>query len=180
MKPKQIFYAIVAMLILCIPTSCDTEDDDTIKEEDLYNYASSAMLNCCLDIYNQNIAGTPTGSKDMTVNGPSGGTVIIKGNTSVSDNTINSVDLTYTMMNVKYVYKQSSYTVEITMNGSLNEKGTFKTDYKSETFSSTNLSIEAKMYSDSKSGEFSNMGEVNLTCTISKVVGYMFGHTIAY
>ncbi|MGC8578749.1 MAG: hypothetical protein ACP5MB_01665 [bacterium] len=79
-----------------------------------------------MDIYNQHLAGKPSGSQNyQSVSCPLGGTVTITGTTSVSSsNGINSVDLYYTMSNCSDS-KIGSNTIALTVTGTIEETGSF-------------------------------------------------------
>lgn len=78
------------------------------------------------DIYNQHLAGKPSGVQHyQSVSCPLGGTVTITGTTSVSaSNGINSVDLYYTMTNCMDS-KIGSDTIALTLTGTVEETGSF-------------------------------------------------------
>ncbi len=99
------------------------------------------------DIYNQHLAGKPSGSQNyQSVSCPLGGTVTITGTTSVSNsNGINNVDLYYTLSNCRDS-KIGSNTIALTITGTVEETGSFggftNSGYESLSFRSTgNLSI---------------------------------------
>ena len=78
------------------------------------------------DIFNQNLAGKPSGPVNLqSVSCPLGGTVTITGTTSVSSsNGIDSVDLYYTMSNCIDT-KIGSNTIALTISGTVEETGSF-------------------------------------------------------
>ena len=99
------------------------------------------------DIYNQHLAGKPSGSQNYpSVSCPLGGTVTITGTTSVSNsNGINNVDLYYTMSNCSDS-KIGTNTVALTITGTVEETGSFggttNNGYENLSFrSSGNLTI---------------------------------------
>ena len=76
------------------------------------------------DIFNQNLAGTPTGTIDMTAAGPFGGTVHITGITSYDQsNGIETVHLKYDMSNcqISSTSSASDLNVNLTLNGVISE-----------------------------------------------------------
>lgn len=91
-----------------------------------------AINSSIITIYNQNVAGTPVGSKNIqAVSCPYGGTVNITGTTSLNNGT-NSVNLSYDMTNCKINVTGSSATVILTLSGIITETGSFNSGVKSK------------------------------------------------
>lgn len=99
-------------------------------------------------VYNQNIAGTPVGTKDLTAPCPLGGTVHITGATSVaSDTGISAVDLTYDLKDCA----DSDSLYRLTFSGGVRQYGTFRSDgYTALTYTSELLTVvgDLEMFDD--------------------------------
>ena len=109
-------------------------------------------------LWNQNIAGTPVGNKDITVNGPLGGSVHIYGTTSLSNNNITVVHLTYDLINCKN--SDDNYT--LTFTGTVACDGTFSSTHTAFVFGSEHLTYTGTV------GKNTN-NQVNATCAVSIV-----------
>lgn len=86
-------------------------------------------------IWNQNIAGQPTGTKDFTVVGPQGGTAHVTGTTEVANNGINTLHLTLKLTNCKGIKEKYNFT----FNGTVTADGTFSDTYSTVTYVSQQL-----------------------------------------
>jgi hypothetical protein len=74
-------------------------------------------------LYNENVAGTPSGNTDRTGRGPLGGSVHITGTTSVASDKTTTLHLAFDMMGVA----NSSSTFSLTFTGTVAMEGTFQT-----------------------------------------------------
>jgi hypothetical protein len=140
--------SIVCMIALALVASCGGSSSSgsdtpappaTLAQGDIDDSTASNIINCVVDIYNQNIAARAQGAyNNVTVNCPNGGTVLIAGLATKDNNTsLTTTDLTYTMTNCVETRPNHSFTY----NGVVTEKGTFNISasppFVSETIQST-------------------------------------------
>ena len=187
---KRIFRFL--SIALCLSTlfftsGCEVnsnEDTGTVSDTNFYTGLGAAMVNCYHDIYNQNLAGKPTGTQSKTVNGPMGGTVVITG-TTTQDNThnITSADLIFNMANVKYTYTYgdtgNEVVAEITLTGSTSYYGSFSTTYTNLSYQSTSLHVVGTVTYAGKVRDIDQTGSVVINHA-SKVTVNLFGHTVSW
>lgn len=154
MKKKSVFFEFTLIMmgtVLMLTNSCtkdETNEPVQVSDQIYYEQIGNALIKCYTDIYNQNLAGKPTGTQNITNTGPLGGTVIITGSDSY-DNThgITTTDLVFTMTNVNYSFTASSAsgnttaTTQITINGATTYFGSFSDTYTSINHHSQNLHI---------------------------------------
>ncbi len=104
---------------------------------------ATTIVNGMADIYNQNLAGKPTGSVNVTVNCPVGGTAHITGTTSYdSTHGITSVMLTIAMTGCKMseVSASSGVNVALSLDGSISETGSWNSsNYASVNYQATGV-----------------------------------------
>ena len=94
---------LVAAALLLLPNLSCTRPQSRYSDESFYEDVAWGIITGLVDIFNQNLAGTPTGTIDMTAAGPFGGTVHITGTTSYNQgNGIETVHLKYDMSNCQY------------------------------------------------------------------------------
>lgn len=137
-------------------------DDDTVW----------ALLNGVVEMYNQNLAGKPSGAQNITGPCPVGGTVQITGTTSVdSAHNLTSVSLRYAMTNCKIseVSTSPAVTVALTLNGTLTETGSWNMPtFKSANYQTTGLAING---TDRRTGY--------AEATIAETCDVAFSHNIS-
>jgi len=104
-----------------------------------------AINNGTMQIYNDNLAGHPVGTQNLTANCPLGGTVQITGTTQFSNNTgITTVNLTHAMTNCRVTKTSASgTTVTLTLTGSVEQTGGFNasTGFQSVNYQSQTLAM---------------------------------------
>jgi hypothetical protein len=89
-------------------------------------------------LWNENIAGQPSGAQNMTVQCPLGGTAALTGTTAVASNGISTVHLTLGLQGCE----NSNATYTLAFGGSLTWDGTFGSGYANAvTFKSTALDV---------------------------------------
>jgi hypothetical protein len=154
MKKKKRIYVIPFLILgmLCVLiNSCSVSDDPdpiTVSDEVFYQQLGYTIVKCYTDIHNQNLAGKPTGTQNITCSGPMGGTVNITGSNSYdSVHGIKTTDLTFVLTNVAVNYSATSEsgnttcTTQVTLTGSATYKGSFSATYTSLTHQSQNLHV---------------------------------------
>jgi hypothetical protein len=93
-------------------------------------------------LYDENVAGKPSGSVNLTVSCPLSGTVAITGSVTVASNGVNSLQLMLSMTSCGV----SASTYSLTFTGSLQMSGTFTSNAQNDvTFSSSSLSIAGQL-----------------------------------
>lgn len=189
MKTKlKIFSLIIVLFILtngCMENINDNNDVPTISDEAFYMELGITIINCYTDIYNQNLAGKPTGNHNINANGPMGGTVLITGN-SCYDKThnITTTDLVFSMNTVKYTFSYRSsnnktWITEVTLTGNATYAGSFSDSYTSINHQSDNLHIKGSVTYDGiiRNIDMSGNVRINRSTTISVNI---FGNTVTW
>lgn len=152
---------LVAVALLLLPNlSCTRQP--RYSDESFYEDVAWGIMTGLVDIFNQNLAGKPTGTIDMIAAGPFGGTVHITGTTSLDQgNGIETVQLKYDMSGcqISSTSSASDLNVNLTLNGVITEDGSWSTTYVSEAYNSGALSVNGS----SKRGD--NVRDVNKTTT---------------
>ena len=192
MKSMRFLGNWTAMLLgmaLMMTVACNKEEEDTkettISDHDFYMMVGVSMINCYTDIYNQNLAGVPTGGHNITTDGPMGGTVLITGTTTY-DNThgITTTDLVLAMNAVQYIYSYTygdgrTWTANLTITGSTTYTGSFSDDYTSVNHQANNLQITGTVNFDGVTRSINGMGVVSINRS-STVAVNIFGHTVSW
>lgn len=174
-------------VLLMLTVSCQKDEDvpATISDDNFYIGIGAALINCYVDIYNQNLAGMPTGSQNITSNGPMGGTVVITGTDSY-DNThgITTADLLFSMTEVKYIYSypgsnNKTWRAEVILTGSTTYAGSFSNSYTSVNHQANNLHIVGSVTYDGTVRIIDMSGNVSLNRS-STTSANIFGHTVTW
>ena len=178
----SLFLIVLFPFLLALTTSCNEEE---VSDENTYTNISRSITSCITDIYNQNLAGKPSGTQNITTEGPLGGTVIITGSNSVTDDGLNSLDFSYELQNVKYIYVSQYYTTEITINGTITEKGSFNNDdkVKSLSYKSSNIQIVGSIYyteNEKIKREINLSGTISINHGWSSTDAIICGNSISY
>lgn len=164
----------------------DTTTTPTISDDSFYMELGITLINCYRDIYNQNLAGKPTGNQNINTVGPMGGTVLITGSDSW-DNThsIMTTDLIYSMTAVKYTYSYTStssgkiWVTEVTLTGNTSYKGSWSDSYTSLNHLSDNLYIKGSVTYDGVVRSIDMSGPVSINRSTKTAVN-IFGHTVTW
>jgi hypothetical protein len=192
MKKKSVFFVFSFVMlggVLMFSNSCapdDTSDPVTVSDKIYYEQIGNALVKCYIDIYNQNLAGKPTGTQNITSTGPMGGTVIITGSDSY-DNThgITTTDLIFTMTNIQYFFTASSAsgnttaTTQITISGATTYDGSFSDTYTSVNHQSQNLHIVGSVTYAGTVRPVDITGEVIINRS-SKITVTILGNTVSW
>jgi len=183
MKKKTTLLTFLFVLIASISfvtNSCKKDDTSgPISDVNFYRQIGTTLIHCINDIYNQNLAGRPTGTQNINVNGPMGGTVLITGTDSY-DNThgITTTDLVLSMTNVSYTYS-SEYSTTITLTGPITYTGSFSNSYTSINHQSANLQITGSVTKDGTDRNIDMTGEVSINRSSSITVN-IFGNIVTW
>ncbi|MCB2220478.1 MAG: hypothetical protein KQI35_08795 [Bacteroidetes bacterium] len=191
MKTRVKMRAFVVMAMSCtllLISSCSKDEETvspSISDENFYKMVGNALINCYVDIYNQNLAGVTTGEHNITTTGPLGGSVLITGTTSY-DNThhITGTDLVFSMTGVKYTYSFTdnngkSWTTQITLSGNTTYSGTFSNTYTSVNHQSDLLLITGTVSHEGITRSMDDSGVVSINRS-SIIVANIFGHTVSW
>lgn len=108
-------------------------------------------------IWNQNLAGQPSGSQNLTASCPLGGTVQITGTTGVATNGINTVHLTLVLLDCQSA--KSSYSLGFT--GTVSFDGSFSDN------SANSISFKSDGVTYVGSVTYGELIEVEATCAVS-------------
>ena len=172
MKTKfpKLLNALILSLFLITNYGCEKKE---MSDEQFYNIAADNLMDCCDDIFVQNIVGQPTGSVNKTVNGPLGGTVIITGTGSYSESTgVTTLDFIFEMQDVPYA--------EVTFNGSISFKGTYSSSYKNWSHFSDNFSIIGLIDNGKIERPINKTGAVSIHRTLDQTSGSIFGYAVSW
>jgi hypothetical protein len=179
-------WVLVFFLVLLL--GCTKEEDDTvnsISDNNFYMMIGNSLINCYVDIYNQNLAGKPTGSQNITADGPMGGTVYISGTTTYDDtHGITTTDLDLDLYNINYTYSYNdsggkTWQTQITITGNTTYSGSFSSDYTSVHHQSDNLKINGTVNYDGVSRRIDSNGQVSINRSSNTSVN-IFGHIVSW
>lgn len=175
------------LIIASLFTACADDDNsvDYISNKTFYDFLSYAIVVLEADTYNQNFAGKPTGNVDADVEGPYGGSIKVTGATNTaSDVDITTVDLTYTLVNVKQIVTSTDgkLVCKVTLNGTLKVKGSFSDSHKSMSFNSSDMSATGIMTYGTAEREINEQGSVSISASHNKgqTRGEVFDQTVSW
>ena len=177
------FVAIVALSLFVLPNMSCTKDKNKYGDELFYKDVAWGIMTGLVDIYNQNIAGTPTGPVDITANGPFGGTVHITGTTSYDQgNGIETVHLRYDMIGCRISSTSSSsdLNVDLTLNGIVSEDGTWSATYTSLSYRSDALDVNGVSTRGTKDRSVNNTTTFKANRTSSGISAELFGFKVSW
>jgi hypothetical protein len=177
------FAGIVALCLFVLPNLSCTRDKNKYDDELFYKDVAWGIMTGLVDIYNQNIAGTPTGPVDMVANGPFGGTVHITGTTSHDQvNGIQTVHLQYAMSDcrVSSTSSPSDLNVDLTLNGVIEEDGTWSSTYTSLSYRSDALDVNGVSTRGSKDRSVDNSTTFKANRTSSGISAELFGFKVSW
>ena len=188
MKKKNriwIYPLIVMGMLLMLTNSCGPDKTVTvpitISDDNFYYSIGYSLCMCYNDIHNQNLAGHPVGSHNITVNGPMGGTVIITGTDGYSSSTdITTSDLIFSMTSVKYVTNASGFETEITLTGATTFTGSYSDSYTSLNHQSNNLHISGSVTHNDIIRKIDMTGIVSINRLTSSITATIFGNTVSW
>jgi hypothetical protein len=143
-------------------------------------YVAMSFIDAFWFIWNQNIAGTTSGSKDFTVAGPNGGSVHVTGSAGANSSTgINTLDLTLVMTG----YAKLTSIGDIPFTGTINCKGSFRnkdddSDYKTISFTSDSISYTGTV--GPFDTEVQDNGTLGISETENSLCGKICGRDFTY
>lgn len=161
---------LIVILILLISACLDSSDNErTLKQEEIDNYTAYMIMETLSQIQNINLAGRPVGSVNMETSCPNKGSVTITGSTGYSQSTdITTVDLTFQLKECeasKHTADNSDLYAMLT--GLITLKGSFR---KSDGYDATNYQSESLDISMSISVTGYKTAEVKETCRFTSTV----------
>jgi hypothetical protein len=171
----------VAALFLVLPNMSCTKSH--YADEAFYEDVAWGIMTGLVDIYNQNLVGTPTGPVDMVANGPFGGTVHITGTTSYDQgDSMETVHLQYDMSNCRISSTSSSsdLNVDLILNGVISEDGTWSPSYVSLSYNSPALDVDGFSQKGSKQREVNDMTTFKANRTSSGTSAELFGFNVSW
>ena len=179
---KYIFLILLAALSSPFYFACNeptpttpTPPTYTCDQECQDGHVAYGFVDCFWFIWNQHIAGQPSGQKDLTVNGPHGGTIHIYGTTAVSNNGINTVHLTYDMTNCKSMNQHYN----LTFTGSMSCDGTFSSSYTAMGYTCDSL-IYSGTVCEKTNTQVSGFCPVTIAEETNGLSGTICGRSFAY
>lgn len=181
MKRTYLFWMLSMMLGFFI-ISCSEEETSTEPPAPKCDQACQdehiayGLVDVFWFIWNQNIAGQPTGAKDFTVAGPQGGTVHVTGTTEVASNGINTLHLLLQFTNCKGIKE----TYNLTFSGSVTADGTFSTTHRAITYASQQLGYTGTVGKDDWVTNVNGFCEATINQTFTTTAGTICGRTFSY
>jgi hypothetical protein len=175
----------LALLVLSFSNLSCTKSSQPSRYSDQTFYADVAwgIMTGLVDIYNQNIAGTPTGPVDIVASGPFGGTVHITGTTSYdSGNGIETVHLQYEMSGcrISSTSSSSNLNVDLVLNGVISEDGSWSASYVSLSYKSPSLRLDGASERDSKQRDINDATAFKANRTSSGTSAELFGFKVSW
>ena len=187
-KVYALFFLVLAGILL-LTNSCTVNDDDndvTISDKIFYEQIAYTIVKCYTDIYNQNLAGKPTGTQNITTTAPLGGNVSISGTNSLDQaHNITTADLSFALTNVigsattSSESGKTSCTTQITISGTTTYKGSFSSTYTSLSHLSQNLHVVGSVTYAGATRTIDMTGIVNINRT-STVTATLFGNNVSW
>jgi hypothetical protein len=178
------FVALIAIpFFVTLNISCTKPAGEKYADETFYGDVAWGIMTGLSDIYNKNIAGTPTVTKDITANGPFGGTVHITGTTSYDQgNGIETVHLQYDMSDcrVSSTSSSSDLNVDLTLNGVISEDGSWSSTYVSLSYKSDALNVNGVSTRGTKDRSVDDMTTFKANRTSSGISAELFGFKVSW
>ena len=163
---------ICISVIFLVTFACTTEEEESSYSQDLiYSDTVWGIMTGIGDIYNQNLAGKPVGYQNISTFCPLGGNVTITGTTGYSSTTgITTVTLNYSMTNCVVSHMAGAISATLTLDGTLDENGSFSDDFTSLTYLANNLSMSGTLQREGyPDGLIDEICDVNINRTSSGV-----------
>jgi len=190
-KIRKIHFLVLlfASVLLLSANGCSVKDDSdgvVVSDKIFYEQIAYTIIKSYTDIYNQNLAGKPTGTQNIATVAPLGGNVAITGsNTYDSTHDITTADLTFVLANVIGSSTTSSdngkttCTTQITITGSTTYKGSFSNTYTSVSHQSQNLHVVGSVTYAGVTRTIDMTGQVAINRTTT-VVANLFGNNVSW
>ena len=174
--------ALAALGLFLLPNlSCTRQP--RYSDESFYEDVAWGVMTGLSDIFNQNLAGTPTGTVDITAPGPFGGTVHITGTTSFdSGHGIETVHLAYDMVacQVSSTSSASDLNVNLTLTGAITEDGSWSSAGTSLSYNCPTLSMNGTSKRGDKSRDVSGSTSFKANQTSSGTSAELFGFDVSW
>lgn len=174
---------VVLVLMVLGVTGMSCTKPPRYSDESFYADVAWGIMTGLVDIYNQNIAGTPTGSVDIVAGGPFGGTVHITGTTTYDQgNGIETVHLQYDMSNCRISSTSSSsdLNVDLTLNGVISEDGSWSASYVSLSYDAPNLRLDGSSERGSKQRDVNDVTTFKANRTNLGTSAELFGFKVSW
>ena len=166
MKRLVLIISVLVSAGLFVGCGKDNEKDKTISDTTYYEYIAESILNSINDLWNQNIAGRPSGHTDLYVDGVYGGSVHIQGEgQNASDVNIDAFDFTYSFTNFKYYHSNKNIPTDgyIVLTGDIANKGSNGNDFYNATFKSNYLQVSGLVTYKDRERTINETGEIGIT-----------------
>jgi hypothetical protein len=180
---NKIYYAVIFLIFSqLLFLSCEKKNTPVTPEAPVCDqgcqdeHVSYGLVDVFWFLWNQNIAGSSEGQKDITVDGPQGGSVHITGNTAVANNGVNTLHLVFAFNNCKGLKD----TYNLTFNGSVNADGTFDDTYTAISFTSSMLRYTGTVGKDNWITNVDGSCSTTINITKTTTSGNMCGRTFSY
>jgi hypothetical protein len=178
----RLFAVVLVLLVLALPDISCTKGP-RYSDESFYEDVAWGIMTGLADIYNQNIAGTPTGPVNVVASGPFGGTVHITGTTTYDQgNGIETVHLQYDMSNcrVSSTSSSSDLNVDLTLNGVISEDGSWSASYVSLSYNSPSLRLDGSAERGSRQRDVNDVTPFKANRTSSGTSAELFGFKVSW
>ncbi len=175
--------AVALALAVVVISNMSCTKPPRYSDESFYEDVAWGIMTGLVDIYNQNIAGTPTGPVDIVASGPFGGTVHITGATTYDQNNgIQTVHLQYDMSNcrVSSTSSSSNLNVDLTLNGVISENGSWSAGYVSLAYDSPGLRLDGSSERGSRQRDVNDMTSFKANRTSSGTSAELFGFKVSW
>jgi hypothetical protein len=151
------------------------------RNERFYEDIAWGIVTGLTDIYNQNISGTPAGPVDITASGPFGGTVHITGTTAYGQS-IETVHLQYVLTNcrVSSTSSSSDLNVDLTLNGVIDEDGSWSASHVSLSYFSGTLDVDGFARRGREQRDVHGLTTFRANRTSSGTSAELFGFNVAW
>ncbi|MBM3332005.1 hypothetical protein FJY68_09185 [candidate division WOR-3 bacterium] len=171
---------IVAALLVLTGISCThSHYYDGLFYEDIARGVVSGLD----AIYNDYIAGTPTGYVDILACGPYGGIVHITGTACYDPWTdVQTADLQYDLSDVRvsFTWSSSDLDVDLTLNGVMYEHSSWSHDYSSICYDSRDLWIAGSAERDCERRGVDGITDFRANSTDSRTSADLFGWNVSW
>ncbi len=171
---------IVTALLVLTGISCTHSH---YYDELFYEDIARGVVSGLDDIYNEYVAGTPTGYVDILACGPFGGVVHITGTTCYDPWTdVQTADMRYDMSDVRVssTSSSSSLDVDLTLSGVMYEHSSWSHDYSSLRYDSRGLWIAGSAERDCERRGVDGMTDFWANSTDSGTSVELFGWNVSW
>jgi hypothetical protein len=188
-KHKAYFFCICMLSFTLLFSACKKEEDDddnntptpdAITDTDFYKKIGSGIIQALIEIFNDNIAGQPSGSFDINASGPRGGTVHIFGSGLTDTGSgITTTDFDFDLLDYVYVQNLLGWNTDITLTGPITFNGTFSDTEENMSHQSLYFRIDGRVTKGTASRVIKMTGDVSISRS-SPTICIIFGHEVEW